>query len=146
MRTNLETMLNYFIQIRKYYANILNKRLKEIKLSPNEINILILLSNNPSITTSTQLNVFLGVSKGLISRSIDSLMKKGWIRCENDPSDRRVQRIYLTSDSTEVIDLLKREIEKINHEILSDVSEAEMDAMEQTMKKIIQRFKENQDI
>ena len=51
MTTNLETMLNYFTQIRRYYANELNKRLKDINLSPNEISILILLSNNHFITT-----------------------------------------------------------------------------------------------
>lgn len=144
MKTNIETMLEYFIQIRKCYANILNKRLKDIKLSPNEINILILLSNNSTITTSSQLNVLLGVSKGLISRSIDSLMKKGWIRCENDVSDRRVLHIYLTSESSEVIKVLKSEIQKINHDVLADISEEEMKAMEMTMSKIIQRFKENQ--
>ena len=76
MTTNLETMLNYFTQIRRYYANELNKRLKDINLSPNEISILILLSNNHFITTSSQLVVLLGVSKGLISRSIDALVKK----------------------------------------------------------------------
>lgn len=144
MKTNIETMLEYFIQIRKCYANILNKRLKDIKLSPNEINILILLSNNPTITTSSQLNVLLGVSKGLISRSIDSLMKKGWIRCENDTSDRRVLHIYLTSESSEVVKVLKTEIQKINQDILADISEEEMKAMEMTMTKIIQRFQEHQ--
>ena len=85
---NIETLLDYSIQIRKYYSRILNERLKDLKLSPNEMNILILLSNNPSMTTSTQLNMFLGVSKGLISRSVESLVKQGLIRLENDQSDR----------------------------------------------------------
>ncbi len=90
MEMNIETLLDYSIQIRKYYARILNERLKDLKLSPNEMNILILLSNNPSMTTSTQLNIFLGVSKGLISRSVESLVKQGLIRLENDQSDRRM--------------------------------------------------------
>ena len=47
MKTNIETLLDYSIQIRKYYARVLNERLKDLKLSPNEMNILILLSNNP---------------------------------------------------------------------------------------------------
>ena len=71
-------------------------------------------------------------------------MKKGWIRCENDVSDRRVLHIYLTSESSEVIKVLKSEIQKINHDVLADISEEEMKAMEMTMSKIIQRFKENQ--
>lgn len=113
MKTNIETLLDYSIQIRKYYARVLNERLKDLKLSPNEMNILILLSNNPSITTSTQLNVFLGVSKGLISRSVESLVKKELIRIESDVTDRRIQHIYLTADAIEEIKILKKKFEKL---------------------------------
>lgn len=45
MKTNIETLLDYSIQIRKYYARVLNERLKDLKLSPNEMNILILLKS-----------------------------------------------------------------------------------------------------
>mgnify|MGYP000709258464 CR=1 FL=1 len=50
---------------------------QEFNFSPNEISILIVLKNNSTITTSTELKVVLGVSKTLISRSVDSLEKKG---------------------------------------------------------------------
>lgn len=49
---------------------------QEFNFSPNEISILIILKNNSTITTSTELKVVLGVSKTLISRSVDSLEKK----------------------------------------------------------------------
>lgn len=142
MKTNIETLIHYSIQIRKYYAQVLNEELKDMKLSPNEINILILLSNNPNITTSTQLNMFLGVSKGLISRSIDSLMKKKMIRLENDLSDRRIQHIFLTSTAQETIQILKQEIKKINEDILKDIPIEDIHNMEATMMKIRNRFEE----
>ena len=47
MKTNIETLLDYSIQIRKYYARVLNERLKDLKLSPNEMNILFLLAFLP---------------------------------------------------------------------------------------------------
>lgn len=49
---------------------------QEFNFSPNEISILIVLKNNSTITTSTELKVVLGVSKTLISRSVDSLEKR----------------------------------------------------------------------
>ena len=71
MKKNVESMLGYFSQIRRVYANEINLRFQNENFSPNEISILILLSNNESINTSSQLRLILGVSKGLVSRSID---------------------------------------------------------------------------
>ena len=62
LMVNVETMLSYFNQIRKFYANELNERLKGENFSPNEISILILLSNNKTINTSSALRLVLGVS------------------------------------------------------------------------------------
>ena len=83
MRQTVEEMLGYFNQIRRVYANELNLKFTNENFSPNEISILILLSNNPSINTSSQLCTILGVSKGLISRSID-VLKMTLINVSND--------------------------------------------------------------
>ena len=61
MRQTVEEMLGYFNQIRRVYANELNLKFTNENFSPNEISILILLSNNPSINTSSQLCTILGV-------------------------------------------------------------------------------------
>ena len=50
MRQTVEEMLGYFNQIRRVYANELNLKFTNENFSPNEISILILLSNNPSST------------------------------------------------------------------------------------------------
>lgn len=47
MRQTVEEMLGYFNQIRRVYANELNLKFTNENFSPNEISILILLSNNP---------------------------------------------------------------------------------------------------
>ena len=99
MKKNVENLLSSFAKIRRFYANELQNKLEKENLTPNEISILILLSNNPSVTTSSQLVYFLQVSKGLVSRSIDGLVKKGLIQCVQDDKDRRVQRIVLTPAS-----------------------------------------------
>ncbi|MBO8462588.1 MAG: MarR family transcriptional regulator [Firmicutes bacterium] len=93
MLPNVETILSYFSQIRRVYAPEIHLRFKDENFSPNEISILILLSNNASINTSSQLTLILGVSKGLVSRSIDSLLSRGLIVCLPDMKDKRLQRI-----------------------------------------------------
>ena len=141
MKKNVESMLGYFSQIRRVYANEINLRFQNENFSPNEISILILLSNNESINTSSQLRLILGVSKGLVSRSIDSLLSRELIQ---DPHDRRVQRIHLTQKAAPVILRLNKEIAEINEELLEDISEEEISQMERTMNKILERFKEKE--
>lgn len=140
MKKNVENLLSSFAKIRRFYANELQNKLEKENLTPNEISILILLSNNPSVTTSSQLVYFLQVSKGLVSRSIDSLVKKGLIQCVQDDKDRRVQRIVLTPASKTITIKITNEVRKINDRILKDISEEEIIQMESTISKIIERF------
>ena len=144
MISNVETMLSYFSQIRRVYAQEIHLRFKDENFSPNEISILIFLSNNTSINTSSQLTLILGVSKGLISRSIDSLLSRGLIVCLPDTKDKRIQRIQLTKEATPLLLRLQKEIEQINEILLQDISEEEISQMETTMIKIIERFKKRE--
>ena len=136
MRQTVEEMLGYFNQIRRVYANELNLKFT------NEISILILLSNNPSINTSSQLCTILGVSKGLISRSIDVLVEKGYIICAKDDADKRIQRLSFSPQAAPVIQKLNEEVTKMNNEVLQDISKEELQQVEATMTKILTRFKE----
>lgn len=139
---SVETMLSYFNQIRKFYANELNRRLKDENFSPNEISILILLSHNKTIDTLSDLRMILGVSKGLISRSIDSLIKKNMIESVVDKYDKRIHRLCLTKESYSVIEKINHETKKINQEYLRNIDEKDIHHMEETMLKILKTMKE----
>lgn len=145
MQRTVEAMLGYFNQIRQVYANELNKKVAQEKFSPNEMSVLILLSNNKTINTASQLKVILGVSKGPVSRSVEALAEKGLVDCRQDERDRRIQRIYLTERAQPLVVRMKSEIEKINEAFLDGISQEEIDQMEETMTKILDRFTEKGD-
>ena len=141
MPNNVETALSYLSQIRKVYAERLNIKFQEENFSPNEISVLILLSNNKSINTSSQLTTILGVSKSLVSRSLAALERKGLIQTREASGDRRSREIYLTASASAVTKQLSEGIKEINEVVLADISEEEMRMMKETMEKIIDRFK-----
>mgnify|MGYP000038921853 FL=1 len=141
MTNNVETALSYLSQIRKVYAERLNIKFQEENFSPNEISVLILLSNNKSINTSRQLTTILGVSKSLVSRSLAALERKGLIQTREASGDRRSREIYLTASASAVTKQLSEGIKEINEVVLADISEEEMRMMKETMEKIIDRFK-----
>lgn len=142
MKKNVEAMLAYFSQLRKVYAASLNKKFVKENFSPSEISILFLLSNNSSITTGSQLTTVLGVSKGLISRSLDSLLQRGLISFMEDERDKRVRHIRLTEEAAPITDRVKECVEEVNKRLLADISEEELLQMEATMMKILKRFEE----
>lgn len=132
----IEDFLRVSNQMRDYYAKKIKDSFQEFNFSPNEISILIVLKNNPTITTSTELKVVLGVSKTLISRSVDSLEKKGLIRICIDEKDTRIHHLRLTDACKPILKTIDEEIGKINKTLFYDVSVEEMKSLKQTMSKL----------
>ena len=92
----MEHVIKELAVIRKVYAKAFSESFVQESFSPNEVNILIFLARNPSLNTGRDLSICLDVSKGLICRSVDALIKKEMITARDDPDDRRIQRLVLT--------------------------------------------------
>ena len=125
----IEEFLRLSNRLREYYGKQIKDRFAEYTFSPNEISILILLQNNNSITTSTQLRVVLGVSKALVSRSVTSLELKGIVFVKPDPNDKRISHIELTENAIPVLEKISIEIEKINQVLFKDIPTKDIQCM-----------------
>lgn len=132
----IEEFLRLSNRLREYYGKQIKDRFAEYTFSPNEISILILLQNNNSITTSTQLRVVLGVSKALVSRSVTSLEQKGIVLVKPDPNDKRISHIELTENAIPVLEKISVEIEKINQVLFKDIPTKDIQCMIDTMNKM----------
>lgn len=149
--STVEQTLKAHAKIREAYSNYLSSVFKKENYSPNEINILIFLHNNPAMNTSKDITLTLGVSKGLISRSVDSLVTKGLLDKKIDKYDRRNYRLFLNSKTKPLIE--KMETSKRNFSnILTNSIEAKDLAIYQNvlqqintnMQKLIEGVKENE--
>lgn len=145
MIKNVETMFEYFSEIRKVYSAKLKIEYNGQVFSPSEINILIMRSNNKSIETCGQLNLLMRVSKGLISRSISSLADKDLVRTWESEKDKRSRHIAVTEKAVPVIEKINAGIREINEIIFSDISNEEIEQMCETMEKIISNFKASEE-
>ena len=136
----IEEFLRLSNRLREYYGKQIKDRFAEYTFSPNEISILILLQNNNSITTSTQLRVVLGVSKALVSRSVTSLEQKGLITVKGIPNDKRISHIELTEGAIPVLEKINIEIEKINQVLFKDIPTKDIQCMIETMNKMNEKI------
>ena len=136
----IEEFLHLSNRLREYYGKQIKDRFSEYTFSPNEISILILLRNNNSITTSTQLRVVLGVSKALVSRSVTSLEQKKLITIKEDSNDKRISHIELTENADPVLEKICIEIEKINQVLFKDIPTKDIQCMIETMNKMNEKI------
>ena len=136
----IEEFLRLSNRLREYYGKQIKDRFLEYTFSPNEISILILLQNNTSITTSTQLRVVLGVSKALVSRSVTSLEQKGFVFVKTDSKDKRISHIELTEEANPILEKIFIEIDKINQVLFQDIPTKDIQCMIDTMNKMNEKI------
>ena len=129
----IEEFLRLSNRLREYYGKQIKDRFSEYTFSPDEISILILLQNNTSITTSTQLRVVLGVSKALVSRSVTSLAQKGLITMKKVSENRRISYIELTEEAIPIL-------EKISQVLFKDIPTKDIQCMIDTMNKMNEKI------
>ena len=142
MIENIETILGCFARIRRTYADNLNLKYNGYHLSPNEISILIILMNNPHIDTASQLSLFQGVSKGLVSRSIDSLISHGLLSCYKDEKDRRISHLFIKDEAHPFLEEMECDIKKMNEKIFNTIPQSELAQAEQVFEKILDCLKQ----
>jgi DNA-binding MarR family transcriptional regulator/catechol 2,3-dioxygenase-like lactoylglutathione lyase family enzyme len=71
----------------------------------------------------------LGVTKQAISQVIDVLVTRGYVERTEDPDDRRRISLALTDRGVEVTEAVVRAVDRIDAELINQVSAAEVQAM-----------------
>ncbi len=111
---NEKIFLN-LVRISQIYRKALNSSNESFDLSPNELGLMMIMHLDPSINTANQIVKVLGTTKGLASRNVDNLVKKGLIKTNTDEKDRRMVRLTLCNKAKELCEEIRR-----NNEALFD--------------------------
>ena len=135
-------MLQWYARYREAYSKYCCRAIIKEPFSPNEMNLLIFLSNNPQMDTAKELTVTLGVSKGLICRSVDSLTQKG----EVDKRDRRIVHLMLTDKAAPIIQLLQENRAKFSQWITQEIPQSDLETYKRVNKQLIQNIQRLADV
>ncbi len=113
-----ETNLFYiYYQLIKKYKLYMEKALDGFNLAPAEIDVLTFLINNEDKKiTAKDISEIRGISKGLVSRAITSLKKKGIVKTIDNPDDKRSVFLQINNKESNLIDMVKEHnLYFINH-------------------------------
>lgn len=67
-----------------------------------DIDLLLFVCNHPSLNTARDAVALRGLSKSNVSISLAKLRKRGLVRLQTQPDNRRLQRIFLTPEGAAV--------------------------------------------
>ncbi len=102
-----------------------NAELKE--LSKNQPAALMIIGLEKEIMPST-IGIYMGMDRSSLSRMVDSLEEKGFVRRNNDPEDRRKVLVSLTEKGGEKCsEILNKISEEMSVELLGGLAGGEQD-------------------
>jgi len=119
--------------IRRYYTEVIEAH----GITAQQYNVLrILRGAGPAgLATLTVARRMIEASPG-ITRMLDRLEAKGWVRRERDRADRRQVLCYLTRSGQELLKRLDRPVELADDDILAMLSRAEQGGLIQLLDKV----------
>lgn len=133
---------SFFIVLSKFmkeYRKISFKAIEEYEFTPGEIDVLMFLFNNTSLDTAKDISKFKGISKSLVSRSVDSLLEKKLISATPDEQDKRIVHLMLTGNASDIVEKLKISRELFSQKVTEGISENDL----KTFVTVIQQMLEN---
>lgn len=130
MEQNDEGYFAHFGKIEKAYRKRCTQAVEEYCFTPNEIVVLLYLSNHPGYDSASDIAHFRSISKGLIARSVETLCEKGYLRTGKDEKDRRLIHLSLTEKSAAVVKRLKACRREFVKELYAGAAPADLEAMD----------------
>lgn len=116
--------------------SIANIEFKDFQLSKGQYLYLIRISENPGIIPD-KLAEMIKVDRTTAARAIKKLEEKGFIEKKTDVENKKIRRLFITEKGAELAPIIKLENDYSNQIALQQLSEQEIAAFSQTLKKVV---------
>lgn len=114
---------NKLNSIVKDIKRINRQTISSYKLSPNEIDILVFLDIQNELDTASDIVEAFEISKSLVCRSVDSLIKRNYIDTVKDDKDKRITHLKLRDEAKPIVTTLRSNRDKIIKDLVKDISD-----------------------
>lgn len=135
-------VLLFASQFKKLYEKKIRGMAEHYGLTPNEVDILLFLVNNPGYDTAKDITEMRLLPKSCVSKSVDSLIRQGFLTSCEDEKDRRILHLSILPAAYGVV----KDAQASQQEFLScayrSFSENERETLEYLTNKIMINIKE----
>lgn len=116
----------------KVHKKMCFEAVMEYHFTPNEILVLMFLSNNPDFDTAKDIAYYRNISKGLIAKSVESLAEQGFLILKKDEKDRRKIHLILSEKSQAVVERIREISKDFQEQLLEGVPEEYLKILDKT--------------
>lgn len=110
---------------------------KKTGLNTTELRILSLIAESKHAINAREISECQGLSKALVSKSVDHLKKRGYLLLLPDPNDMRRVELCLTDDAKPVMKAYSKIKTELKHDIEGDIDSDTLDILDQSLDDVI---------
>lgn len=115
---------------------LINAELEPLDLTSSEGDILFHLVSAKDGLTQEELSERLDVGKAAISRTVDSLVKKGYVKRKQHPQDGRANIIELTEKANEISMIVSNIYNNVYMILKGDIAEEELQCVSNLLERV----------
>ena len=104
---HLRPLLYLSRKLKKLYGKKCAEAGSAFGLAQCEMDVLLFLANNRGFDTAMDVVKYRSVSKALVSKAVESLAARGYLRTHTDPGDRRYTHLVLTDEAAPAVRALQ---------------------------------------
>jgi len=125
-------------KLKKVYEKVFYQLTEELQLTQNEIDVLLYLYNNAPFNTASDIARYRAMSKSMISKSVDSLYRRGYLSYETDEIDKRCTHLKIEPVAIPIVEKLLEAQKEFFSILTCNITGEEYEAMETVLNKMYQ--------
>lgn len=126
-------------RINKLYTEKTNSNLKEFNVTRSDMSFLLTLNEMGEITQK-ELAESRNLNNATVTRALERLEKKGFVKRVDDENDKRKKNVLLTSEGKETLNKILKKHEEYKKVIFEDFNENEIRDMMGLLDKLLFRL------
>lgn len=138
-----EPVGKWIAKLYKHHDQFVDEKLESYELNHSEGNVLFYLYKDGDGISQKTLKENLAVDKATVSRSVSSLLKKGYLKKESSPEDGRINLIYLTSKGEQMEAKINNIYQKWFAIFTDEISDEDAKKVLETLKKMYKIVKKD---
>lgn len=129
-------------RVHKELLNNVKRIAEPYEFSRGELPILVRLIKGGDGVIQKEILNKLPISKSTVSKTINNLVKKGYLKKEKDPGDRRSTRIYLTDKGRKAENTIREIVGKVESIMVKGLSDEEREELTEYLERLLENLKE----
>lgn len=123
-------------QFKRFYNQQIGQAAEEYGLSQIEMDILLFLRNNPCYDTARDIVEIRHIAKSYVSKTVELLIRKGYLSALEDNADRRMQHLTLLPKADAPVAAGRKAQQAVQELLKAGISDEELAFLENIWRKL----------